>query len=81
MKEDFALALELICLASNFKKEVYIFFSFLKKYDERKTPNMLALMLDPRFKDLHLLSFFIGCDQEVASVEVDTQGDPCKPPI
>jgi len=57
MKEDFALALELICLASNIKKKVYSFFSFLKKYDERKTPNMLALMLDPRFKEKFIIFF------------------------
>jgi hypothetical protein len=25
------------------------FLSFLKKFDERKTHNLLALMLDPRF--------------------------------
>jgi len=85
MKEDFALALELICLTSNIRKVVCkvldSFLSFLKKYDERNTPNMLALMLNPRFKDFHLVSLFIGCDQEVAIVEVDTRGDSCKPPI
>jgi hypothetical protein len=57
MKEDFVLALELICLASNIRKKVCrildSFLSLLKKYDERKTFNMLGLMLDPKFKDLH----------------------------
>jgi hypothetical protein len=57
---------ELICLASNIRKEVGrvldSFLSFLKKYDETKTHNMLALTLDPRFKDLHLVFSFIGHD-------------------
>jgi hypothetical protein len=73
MKEDFVMALELIYLASNIKKEVCrvldSFLSFLKKYDERKTLNMLVVMLDPRFKGLHLVSSFIGRDQEVTIVE------------
>jgi hypothetical protein len=67
MEEDFGVALELICLASNIRKEVCevldIFLSFLKKFDERKTHNMLILiLLDPRFKSFHLVSSFIGCD-------------------
>jgi hypothetical protein len=40
MEEDFGVALELICLASNIRIEVCevidIFISFLKKFDERK---------------------------------------------
>ncbi len=52
MEEDFGVALELICFASNIRKEVCgvldIFFSFLKKFDERKAHNMLTLiLLDP----------------------------------
>jgi hypothetical protein len=66
MEKDFGVALELICLASNIRKEVCgvldNFLSFLKKISERKTHNMLALMLDPRFKNFHLMSSFIGCD-------------------
>jgi hypothetical protein len=73
MEEDFGVTLELICLVSKIRKEVCrvldIFLSFLKKFDEKKTHNMLALMLDPRFKSLHLVSSFIGCDQGVAFVE------------
>jgi hypothetical protein len=38
MEEDFSVALELICLASNIRKEVCgvldNFLSFLKKFDE-----------------------------------------------
>jgi hypothetical protein len=47
IEEDSNVALELICLASNIRKEVCevldSFLSFLKKFDERKTHNMLAL--------------------------------------
>jgi hypothetical protein len=60
------VALELICLASNIRKEVCglldSLFSFLKKFDEKKSHNMLILMLDLRFKNLSLMSFFIGHD-------------------
>jgi hypothetical protein len=68
------VSLELICLASNIRKEVCevldIFLSFLKKFDERKTHNMLILiLLDPRFKSFHLVSSFIGCDQGITIIE------------
>jgi hypothetical protein len=53
MEEDFGVALEFICLVSNIRKKVCgvldSFLSFLKKFDERKTHNMLVLMLDPRW--------------------------------
>ncbi len=73
-EEDFGVALELICLAFNIRKEVFrvldIFISFLKKFDERKTHNMLTLiLLDPRFKSFHLVSSFIACDQGVAIIK------------
>jgi len=61
MQEDFGVALDLICLASNIRKEVCgvldNFLSFLNKFDERKTHNMLALMLDPRLKSFRLVFF------------------------
>jgi len=72
MEEDFSVALELICLAFNIRKEVCgvlnSFLSFLKFFDKR-TPNMLALMLDTKLKSLRLVSSFIGRDQGVAIVE------------
>jgi len=50
MEEDSNVAFELICLASNSRKEVCevldSFLSFFKKFDEKKTHNMLALLLD-----------------------------------
>jgi hypothetical protein len=59
-------------LASNIRKEVCevlnSFLSFLKKFDKR-THNMLVLMLDTRLKSLRLVSSFIGHDQGVAIVE------------
>jgi hypothetical protein len=71
MEED--VAFQCICLVSNIRKEAYevfdSFFSFLKKFDERKTHNMLVLMLDPRFKSLHLVFSFISCNQGIAIVE------------
>jgi hypothetical protein len=74
MEEDFSVALELICLASNIRKEVCgvldIFLSFLKKFDERKAHIMLTLiLLDPRFKSFHLVSSFIGHDQGLTIIE------------
>jgi hypothetical protein len=73
MEEDSNVAFELICLASNIRKEVCevldSFLSFLKKFDERKTHNMLALLLDSRFLNLCLMSSFIGHDQGVTFVE------------
>ncbi len=70
MEEDFGVALELICLASNIKKEVSrilnSFFSFLKRFNERKTHIVLLLMLDPKLKSLGLMSSSIGHDQGIA---------------
>ncbi len=73
MEEDFGAALELICLASNIRKEVCgvldNFLSFLKKFDEWKAHNMLVLMFNPKFKSFHLVFSFIGHDQGVTIVE------------
>jgi hypothetical protein len=66
MGEDSSVAPTFICLACNIRKEICrvldSFLSFLKKFDERKAHNMLVLMLDPRFKSLRLMFFFIDCD-------------------
>jgi hypothetical protein len=43
------------------------FISFFTKYDGKKTHNMQALMLDPRFKILIFISnYFIGSELGVA---------------
>jgi hypothetical protein len=76
MEEDFGVALELICLAFNIRKVVCgvqnSFLSFLKKINERKTHNMLVIMLDPKFKSLFLMFFFIGHDQGTIVEQYDT---------
>jgi hypothetical protein len=67
------VALQLICLVCNLRKEVsevlHSFFSFFKKIDERKTHSMLVLMLDPRFKSLHLIFSFISYNQGITIIE------------
>jgi hypothetical protein len=71
MEED-GHVYELSCLAFNINKEVVqildSFFSFLKKYEERKAHNFFK-MLDPRFKTFCLVSSFIDCEQGKAIVE------------
>ncbi len=75
MEDEFNLANELTLLASNIRKEVCdvlnFFLSFLRKYKEKKAHNMVPLMLDPRFKSLHIISSFVGRDQEVVVKEYD----------
>ncbi len=60
------LDVELIKLTINIKRQVILvldpFLCFLQKFEPKKTHNMLCLMLDPRYKNLHLISSFIGCD-------------------
>ncbi len=56
MKKDSTIANELVLLVFNIRKEVCgvldSFLSFLTKYKNKKTPNMISLMLDLRFKNL-----------------------------
>ncbi len=60
-------------LAFNVRKEVInmfrFFFSFLKKNENRKTHNMIFLQLDLRFKNLRIVSSFVGREQGVVFVE------------
>jgi hypothetical protein len=64
---------ELSLLAFNIQREVInvldSFLSFLKKYENKKVHNMISLMLDPRFKSLHIVSSFVGREQGVLFVE------------
>jgi hypothetical protein len=75
MENEFGLVNELALLASNIKKEVCsvlkIFLSFLRKYEEKKAHNMDSLMLDPKLKNLHIISSFVGRDQEIVVQEND----------
>ncbi len=62
--DDLDLDIEFRSLARNIKKEVCgvidFILSFLTRYDKRRVHNMLALMLNLRFKSLKLNSSFIG---------------------
>ncbi len=72
MEEDVVIV-ELDLLASNIKREVCnvleAFISFLKKFDERKTHNMLALMLNMRYKNLKIVFTFVVKELRVAIVK------------
>jgi len=52
--DDFGLNIELGTFVTNIKKEIIsiinYFLSFLTRYDERITHDMLVLMLNPKFK-------------------------------
>ncbi len=73
MHDDIGLFLELTTLAYNINLKVFgvldSFFSFLKTYEEKKTHNMLFLMLDPRLKSLHFVSSYVDKEQRVFIVE------------
>jgi hypothetical protein len=73
MEDDSIIFDELFLLAFNIRREVVnvldSFLSFLKKYENRKAHNMNSLMLNPRFKNLHIVSSFVGREQGVALVE------------
>jgi hypothetical protein len=64
MDDDSIVSDELSLLISNIRREVInvldSFLSFLKVYTERKTHNMISLMLDPRYKSFCVVSSFVG---------------------
>jgi len=72
MEGDSIIFNGLSLLASNIKREVInvldYFFSFLKKYENKKAHNMIYLMLNPRFKSFHIIYSFVGKEQGVALV-------------
>lgn len=41
----------------------------LKKYEKRKTHNMILLMLDTQFKNLLLVSPLVNCEQSISIIE------------
>jgi hypothetical protein len=73
MEDDSIICDELSLLASNIRREVInvlnSFLSCLKKYENKKVHNMISLMLDIRFKSLHIVSSFVGREQGVVLVE------------
>jgi hypothetical protein len=62
--DDSRIAFELFLFASNIKREACgvldSFLSFLKKFEKIKTHNKLSFMLNPRIKNLHLVSSFFS---------------------
>ncbi len=72
MEED-VVVVEFDLLASNIKRKVYnvleAFISFLKKFDERKTHNMLALILNMRYKNLKIIFTFVVKELKVTIVK------------
>jgi hypothetical protein len=81
MKVESIVALELGCLAFNIKKDIHDaldFIVFLKNYGEKKVHNMF-LMLDPKVKNLGLMSSFICHEQNEAIVEKMEKKKSCVP--
>ncbi len=64
--------MSLSMLTFNIRKQVCDvlngFISFLTKYF-LKTHDIISLMLDPNFKNIKLVSFFIGKKQVISMVE------------
>jgi hypothetical protein len=53
---------------------ILAFISFLHSYDSKRGHNMLALMLNPRFKSMRLITIFLGCENAtIIIVEYDQQ--------
>jgi hypothetical protein len=73
MEDDSIVSDELFLLTFNIRREVInvldSFLSFLKKYENWKTHNMISLMLDAGFKSLCIISSFVGRDQGVVLVK------------
>ncbi len=77
MEDEYVVANELTLLAFNIRKEfcgiLDSFLWFLKKYEEEKTHNMVSLMLYLKFKNLHIVSSFVGKDHGVVVQEYDKE--------
>jgi len=73
MEEDSIIVNELTLLVFNIRKELCgvldSFFSFLTKYKNKKTPNVISLMLDLSFKSLQIIFSFVGWEEIVSLVE------------
>jgi hypothetical protein len=67
---------ELVLLVSNIRKEfcgvLHYFLSFLMKYDNKKAHNMNFFMLEPRIKNLQIVSSFVGQEQGVKKYDRKT---------
>jgi len=81
INDDFEIAFkafELFLFASNIRREfcgVLDSFHFFKiKFEKKKAHNMLSLMLDPKFKSLCLISYFVGREEGVSIVDEYDRG-------
>jgi hypothetical protein len=63
MKEESIVALELSCLAFNIKIYIHDFILFNFEKIWKKNPHNNFFMLDPKVKNLHLMSSFIFHEQ------------------
>ncbi len=49
-------------------------FEFFLEFDSPQVHNMLALLLDPRFKSLRLVESFVGCGNAIClAIEFDVK--------
>jgi uncharacterized protein YggT (Ycf19 family) len=64
VEDDMAMASEMVMHVIDIRNKYVMFYmvflSFIMKYEEKKTHNMLFLMLDPIFKSFMLVSSFSG---------------------
>jgi len=72
--DDYGITFELSLFASNIRREVCgvldSFLSFKKKIEKKEEAhNMLSLMLDLKFKNLHLIASFVGQEEGVNIVD------------
>ncbi len=61
--DDYRIVFELSMFAINIKREIYgiiKYFLNLKKNEKRKSHNIIRLMFDFRFENLHLIYIFSG---------------------
>jgi len=75
MEDDVVVAIELNLLPPIFKEKSImfwvLFFSFKKRFDEKKAQNLFALMLDMRYKNLRIVSTFVNKELGVVVEEYD----------
>jgi hypothetical protein len=57
---DYELKEFMIRMKKKILKVLLPFVSFLHVFDKEKGHNMLILMFDPRFKNMHLVTMFLG---------------------
>jgi hypothetical protein len=73
MDDDNRLSLKLTIFASNIKLKLFgvldFFLSFLRTYENKKTHNMLSLILHLRFKRFCPVSSYVSKEQGVSIVE------------